>query len=77
MVNKMKKLTKQIIIILSVVLIFVCFDLIIYNVITKRYINDTSEGMIAKSIELDKFLPFEENSEIIKIETDKNVKVKS
>lgn len=69
----MKKLTKQIIIILSVVLIFVCFDLIIYNVITKRYINDTSEGMIAKSIELDKFLPFEENSEIIKIEADKKI----
>lgn len=69
----MNKLTKQIIIIVSVVLIFVFFDLSIYNVVTKRYINDTSEGMIAKSIELDKFLPFEENSEIVKIEADQKI----
>lgn len=69
----MNKLTKQIIIILSVVLIFVFIDLMIYNVVTKRYINDTSEGMIAKSIELDKYLPFEENSEIVKIEADKKI----
>lgn len=70
----MNKLTKQIIIILSVILIFVFFDLSIYNVVTKRYINDTSEGMIAKSIELDKFLPFVENSEIVKIEAEQKIK---
>ena len=65
----MKKIIKQITILLSVVLIFIFLDLFIYNNITKRYINDTSEGMIAKSIELDKYLPFDENSKIVKIDS--------
>ncbi|MDE6678266.1 MAG: substrate-binding domain-containing protein [Ruminococcus sp.] len=64
------KLFQQITAILLIVLVFVGFDLSVYNIFTKRYINDTSEQMQAKSIELDKYLPFEENSEIVRIETD-------
>lgn len=64
------KLFRQITAILLIVLVFVGFDLSVYNLFTKRYINDTSEQMQAKSIELDKYLPFEEDSEVVRIETD-------
>ncbi|MDE5833904.1 MAG: substrate-binding domain-containing protein [Ruminococcus sp.] len=64
------KLFRQITAILLIVLVFVGFDLSVYNLFTKRYINNTSEQMQAKSIELDKYLPFEEDSEVVRIETD-------
>ncbi len=70
----MKKLTKQLIAISSLVLGFAVFDLTLYNVCTKPCIPDTSSGMQAKSIELDKYLPFEENSEIVKIRSDFQIK---
>lgn len=66
----MKKLTKQLLAISSLVLGFAIFDLTLYNVCTKPCIPDTSEGMQAKSIELDKYLPFDENSEIVNIRSD-------
>ncbi len=66
----MKKLTKQFLAISSLVLGFAVFDLTLYNVCTKPCIPDTSSGMQAKSIELDKYLPFEENSEIIKMRSE-------
>lgn len=58
---------KKITVIIALVLCFVLFDLSIYNVFTKRYINNTSKAMQAKSIELEKYLPFDENSELVKI----------
>ena len=64
------KLLKQIGTILSLILCFVVFDVTVYEAVTKRYINHTSEGMQAKSVELDKYLPFDENSEIVKINSD-------
>ena len=64
------KLFRQLTAILLIVLVFVGFDVSVYNLFTKRYINDTSEQMQAKSIELDRYLPFEEDSEVVKIETD-------
>lgn len=66
----MKKLMKQLTAIFSLVLGFAVFDLTLYNVCTKPCIPDTSSGMQAKSIELDKYLPFEENSEIVKMRSD-------
>lgn len=53
-----------------IVMIFAGFDFSVYNLFTKRYINNTSEQMQAKSIELDKYLPFDEDSEVVKIDTD-------
>lgn len=58
---------KQIGALVLIAVLFTAFDLAIYNVFTKRYINHTSEGMQAKSVELDKYLPFEEDSEVVKI----------
>lgn len=64
------KTFRQILTILLIILIFAGFDFSVYNLFTKRYINNTSEQMQAKSIELEKYLPFEENSEVIKVDTD-------
>lgn len=64
------RLTKQIGILLLAAGIFATFDLSVYQVFTKRYINHTSEGMQAKSIELDKYLPFDENSMIVKLDSE-------
>lgn len=61
------KSIKQIGALVLIAALFIAFDLAIYNVFTKRYINHTSEGMQAKSVELDKYLPFEEDSEVAKI----------
>ncbi len=48
---------------------FAAFDIVVYNIFTKRYVNDTSPEMQAKSIELSKYLPFDENSGIVKIDS--------
>lgn len=66
----MKKLSYQIFIIAVLVITFVIFDIGIYNVFTKRCINDYSEGLKAKSVELDEYLPFDENSKIVKINSE-------
>ncbi len=66
----MKKLHKQILMIIGLISVFILFDLLIYNVFTKRVISDYSDGMKAKSIELDKYLPFDENSEAVLIESE-------
>lgn len=62
------KLTKQIGVLALIAALFAAFDITVYNVFTRRYINHTSEGMQAKSVELDKYLPFEDDSEVVKIE---------
>ena len=63
------KLIKQISLILFVTAMFAAFDIAVYNIFTKRYINDTSPEMQAKSIELSKYLPFDENSGIVKTDS--------
>ncbi|MDE6101952.1 MAG: substrate-binding domain-containing protein [Ruminococcus sp.] len=64
------KTFRQISTIFLIVMIFAGFNFSVYNLFTKRYINNTSEQMQAKSIELDKYLPFDEDSEVVKIDTD-------
>ena len=66
----MKKLRYQLFIIVALVLTFVIFDIGVYNVFTKRCINDYSDGLKAKSVELDEYLPFDENSKIVKIDSE-------
>jgi phosphate transport system substrate-binding protein len=68
------KLKKQIAVLLALVLFFAAVDFGFYNIFTKRYINHTSEQMQAKSIELDKYLPFDENSQIVKLGSDFKLK---
>lgn len=57
-------------IIIFTVLAFLLFDLGIYLCFTSRYIDRSPELMKSSSIELDKYLPFEENSLTVKTETD-------
>lgn len=64
------KLIKQIAILCVVVIFFVCLDLFFYNNFTRRYITNTDENFKAKSIDLDRFLPFDESSEAVIIDTD-------
>lgn len=64
------KFFKQLSTILLLIMCFVGFDFSVYNIFTKRYINNTSEQMQAKSIELDRYLPFDEDSEVVRIDTD-------
>lgn len=66
----MKKIYRQFLIIGAIVTLFVLFDIGIYQTFTRRCISDYSEGMQAKSVELDEYLPFEEDSQIVKIHSE-------
>ena len=66
----MKKIYKQISAIAAVALGFIAFNTAVFNIFTKPCLPDRSEGMQAKSVELDRFLPFDENSEIVSINSD-------
>lgn len=66
----MKKLTKQILILLAFVLVIVFTDLFFYKTFTTRYITDPSADLHGKNIEADKYLPFDDNSEAVVIDTD-------
>ncbi len=61
-----KKLVKQILSIAGVVTAFVITNVFIYTVFTNRCINDSSSQMQAKSVEVDQYLPFAENTKIVK-----------
>ena len=63
-----QKLTHQLLSLGALVLLFALLNLTIFMVFTRRCIPDTSEGMQAKSIELDAYLPFDEDSKITDID---------
>ena len=64
------KLWKQIGVLCLTALAFAAFDYALYSVFTVRYIDNRSESMKAKSVELDRFLPFDENTQIVQTEAD-------
>jgi phosphate transport system substrate-binding protein len=66
----MKKLHKQLFALVSVVLVFALFNFAIYHVFTCRVIHRYGEEMQAKSITLGEYLPFDEDSKIVKIDSD-------
>ena len=57
---------KRIIAIVSLILAFALIDLAVYNVFTKKYIDNSSSEMKARSVEVSEFLPFDDNSGIVK-----------
>lgn len=61
-----KKLIKQLAVIALVIGFFAAVDCAIYFGITRRYEDNSSTLMQTKSIELDKYLPFTEDSLIVK-----------
>ena len=63
-----KKLVKQIVIIAGVVGTFTIANAFVFAVFTNRVINYSSSQMQAKSVEVDKFLPFAKETKIVKKE---------
>ncbi len=62
-----KTVIKQIIILMSVAFAFAAFNLSVYILCTKRCIPDDGTMHDIKVIELDRYLPFDDSSEIVKI----------
>ena len=60
------KLIKQILVIVGVVTFFVITNVFIYFVFTNRCVNDFSNQMQAKSVEVDEYLPFAKETKIVK-----------
>ncbi len=63
------KTVRRVVLLIGFAALVLAADLFFYNFVTARYINHTSKAMQAKSIELDKYLPFTENSGIVRAET--------
>lgn len=63
------KLLKQIAAILGILAFFTVFNLAAYNLITKRYINNTGPEMQAKSIGLSEYLPFDDDSKAVRLDS--------
>ena len=59
---------KQVLIIVFIVFYFVLLNIVIFNVFTRRVINIYGKDVAEKSISLEKYLPFKDNSEIYKLE---------
>ncbi|MDR2904015.1 MAG: substrate-binding domain-containing protein [Clostridiales bacterium] len=57
---------KQLAVLCAVAGAFVLFNYSIYTLFTYRYIDNAPQLMIEKSIELDQYLPFDENSKIVR-----------
>lgn len=53
---------------IALVLAFVLFDVAVYNVFTKRYIDKRSDEMKEKSVEISKNLPFTEDSDFVRLD---------
>ena len=60
-----KKLIKQIVIIILIILGFILFNYSFYNLVTKNYINNYGKGMQEKSIDIESYLPFKDDSLIV------------
>ncbi len=60
-----RKLASQLLTLGALLLLFVILNLTIFFVFTRRCIPNTSEGMQAKSVELNAYLPFDEDSKIV------------
>ncbi|MCQ2467795.1 MAG: substrate-binding domain-containing protein [Clostridia bacterium] len=65
-----KKLRYQIPILVGFALLYVALGVFIYLKFTVRVAYERSDGLKAKSIELDEYLPFDDNSQTVTIDTD-------
>lgn len=66
----MQKLTKQIAALLGLAAVFIGFDCAVYQLVTKRYQHPAGTEMQTKSIEVSRFLPFDDAAEIVRAESD-------
>lgn len=67
------KLASQLLTLGALLLLFVVLDLTVFFVFTRRCIPNTSEGMQAKSVELNAYLPFDEDSKIVDVDGSLNL----
>ena len=67
---KMKLTKSQAAILIAVIGAFLLFDLSLYFGYAQKFRSGSSKLMITKSIETDRYLPFDENSKIVKINSD-------
>lgn len=65
-----RKLLQQILILALVVILFACFNLSIYVLITSRLSNNFGNANEAKMVDVKSFLPFVESSNLARIDTD-------
>ena len=65
-----KKLMGQLTVILLIVLFFAALNLTMYELFTKRLGNNFGGTDSAKMIDVSRYLPFEEASELVRIDTD-------
>lgn len=63
------KLFKQLLSLVLIVAMFAAFNGSIYAVVTRRCANNFGSASNARAIEVEKYLPFDENSEIVKVES--------
>lgn len=68
-----KKLVFQILSIAAIIVMFLCADLFVYYNITKIYVNNYGDKMAEKSIDIDSYLPFKEDSLIVKETADTKI----
>ena len=66
----MKRLLLQIAILAAVVLLFAGFNTSIYVLLTRRLANNFSDTSQAKMVDVASFLPFEDDSDLARIETE-------
>ena len=64
------KLIKQILIIIAIILGFILYDISFYNIFTKNFINNYGKSMQEKSIDIESYLPFKEDSLIVHEKSD-------
>lgn len=65
-----RKLIRQISVIVILVLYFIMINCMLWFLLTKNYLPDTSRQMQTQSVEVDRFLPFDDDSGIVKISSD-------
>jgi hypothetical protein len=65
-----RKLINQLIVIVSLITFFVLLNWGTYFSFAHRYSETSSEMMQEKLIELDKYLPFDDNSQIVIVDSD-------
>lgn len=66
---KKKSLPKQIISIILVIVLFGAFNLSIYSLLTVRLANNFSDTSQAKMVDVSKYLPHEEDSDLVRLDS--------
>ena len=67
------KLFKQLALLIGLAGFFILIDIFLFNVFTSRYVDRRSAEMKGQSIEVSKFVPFDEGSQLVHVSSDYKV----